>query len=956
MKETFACFALLCFVTLSCGAPDEEEPSLAKRSNAVQTVKMLPRWKSEEEKSNPELTVLGNSIRASSSQYYALTVPPQSRNFRMMTEWEQMTGVLLAVPGNMGQSVNNSIADMVVNGAGYVDFYIVVPDSWTASWFSGVLKNRGMSDSLISQKVHFINATLDSIWMIDFGPFPVISEDDRVAFVDFRYYSERVNDDAIPTKLGTYFGTTTYRAGLNFEGGNLQMDEVGTCYTSQGVYQENPSMTASQIERVFTTYLGCKKLIVMEPLEDGTSHIDMFMKVAGKDKVILGQATTSTATSQTVQTLEQDAQILSGATAADGTPITVYRIPMPYQRDGVWRTYTNSTMANGVNLWPVYSVSSSQQQQAANVWQSALPSWTHIPIMSDEIITWGGAMHCISRTIPAKTYKKWVADGRCVSGKCQAVPGGYDGSCSTSADCYGPKWLCSNAYCAWPNDCGSLTSTGCCDGQVIRYCANGIANAIDCTSLPSCGWDSSSSFYDCLTSGGSDPSGTYPKSCSGSCVPNCAGKECGDDGCGGSCGTCPSGKTCQNYQCVGCTPNCAGKECGDDGCGGQCPPGCSGTQVCSNGKCVEQWPPQCLGDTGPSVDTCPNGLTDIGCCDNGRLLYCWENQLWCMDCAADGYVCGWYRGDNQNPAGYYCGPRSILLPSDPSGQYPSDCPKPCVPNCAGKQCGDDGCGGSCGTCPSDKTCQNYQCVGCMPNCAGKDCGDDGCGGICGLCPSGKICYQNYKCVDCSPDCTNKQCGDDGCGGSCGTCPSGKTCQNYQCVGCTPNCAGKDCGDDGCGGSCGACPSGYDCSTTGKCIPWCTRDCTNKECGDDNCGGSCGTCPSGKTCQNYQCVEICVPNCAGKECGDNGCGGSCGECKSGYTCDEFHCKLARSEDATQADISGDSQTGDIPSSGNSNNKGGGCSATNSGSAFWLYALLTMVFLFIGGRARHRTGIL
>jgi agmatine/peptidylarginine deiminase len=832
MRKISACFVLLCVVTLSCGAPDEGEPNLLKKSNAVQTVKMLPKWKSEEEKSNPELAVLGNSIRASSSQYYALTVPPQSRNFRMMTEWEQMTGVLLAVPGNMGQSVNNSIADMVVNGAAYVDFYIVVPDSSTASWFSGVLRNRGMSDSLISQKVHFINATLDSIWMIDFGPFPVISEDDRVAFVDFRYYSERVNDDAIPTKLGTYFGTTTYRAGLNFEGGNLQMDEVGTCYTSQGVYQENPSMTASQIERVFTTYLGCKKLIVMEPLEDGTAHIDMFMKVVGKNKVILGQATTSTATSRTVQTLEHDAEILSGATAADGTPITVYRIPMPYQRDGVWRTYTNSTMANGVNLWPVYSVSSSLQQQAANVWQSALPSWTHIPIMSDEIITWGGAMHCISRTIPAKTYKKWVPDGRCVSGKCQAVPGGYDGSCSTSADCYGPKWLCSNAYCAWPNDCGSLTSVGCCDGQVVRYCANGIANAIDCTSLPSCGWDSSSSFYDCLTSGGSDPSGTYPKSCSGSCVPNCAGKECGDDGCGG-----------------------------------QCPPGCSGTQVCSNGKCVEQWPPQCLGDTGPSADTCPNGLTDIGCCDNGRLLYCWENHLWCMDCAADGYVCGWYRGDNQYPAGYYCGPQSILLPSDPSRQYPPDCPKPCVPNCAGKQCG-----------------------------------------------------------------------DDGCGGSCGTCPSGKTCQNYQCVGCTPNCAGKECGDDGCGGSCGACPSGYDCSTTGKCIPWCTRDCTNKECGDDNCGGSCGTCPSGKTCQNYQCVEICVPNCAGKECGDNGCGGSCGECKPGYTCDGFYCKLAGSQDATQADISVDSQTGDIPSSGNSNNKGGGCSATNSGSAVWLLCLV------------------
>ena len=914
MKEIFNCFVLFWFFAFSCGVPDQEEPDLLKKPSAVQSVKMLPKWKSEEEKSNPELAVLANNIRASSSQYYALTVPPQSRNFRMMTEWEEMAGVLLAVPGDMGRDVNNSIADMVKNGAPYVDFYIVVPNSSTGSWFSSVLRNRGMSDSLIAEKVHYIYASLDSIWMIDFGPFPVISEDGRVAFVDFRYYSERAYDDAIPTKLGIYLGTTTYRAGLDFEGGNLQMDEVGTCYTSQGVYHENPWMTASQIERVFTTYLGCKKLFVMEPLEDGTSHIDMFMKVVGKNKVILGQATTSTATSETVQTLERDAQILNGATAADGTPITVYRIPMPYQKDGVWRTYTNSTMANGVNLWPVYSVSTSQQQQALNVWQTALPSWTHIPILSDEIIRWGGAMHCISRTIPAKTYTKWVADGRCVSGKCQAPPGGYDGSCSTSADCYGPKWLCSNAYCAWPNNCGSLTSTGCCDGEVVRYCANGIANAIDCTTLPSCGWDSASSFYDCLTSGGSDPSGTYPKSCQGSC-----------------------------------TPNCAGKECGDDGCGGQCPPGCSGTQVCNNGKCVEQWPPQCLGDAGPSLDTCPDGLTDIGCCENGRLVYCWEGELWCMDCGADGYVCGWYGGDYRYPPGYYCGPQDLLLPMDPSGQHPVECPKPCVPNCTGKQCGDDGCGGSCGTCPSGKICQNYQCVDiCVPDCSGKECGDDGCGGSCGTCPSGKTC-QNYQCVDtCVPECSGKECGDDGCGGSCGTCPSGKICQNYQCVDiCVPDCSGKECGSDGCGGSCGTCPQGHDCSTTGKCIPWCTRDCTNKECGDDGCGGSCGTCPSGKTCQNYRCVDFCIPNCAGKECGDNGCGGSCGECPAGYTCDGFQCRLAASQDATQGDLSNDLQTTQ------NNNKGGGCSATHGASGVWLYAWMLVGFLVMrAGVSRRR----
>lgn len=36
------------------------------------------------------------------------------------------------------------------------------------------------------------------------------------------------------------------------------------------------------------------------------------------------------------------------------------------------------------------------------------------------------------------------------------------------------------------------------------------------------------------------------------CVPACEGKQCGDDGCGGSCGVCADGCTCIDGQCAGC--------------------------------------------------------------------------------------------------------------------------------------------------------------------------------------------------------------------------------------------------------------------------------------------------------------------------------------------------------------------------------------------------------------------
>jgi hypothetical protein len=72
------------------------------------------------------------------------------------------------------------------------------------------------------------------------------------------------------------------------------------------------------------------------------------------------------------------------------------------------------------------------------------------------------------------------------------------------------------------------------------------------------------------------------------------------------------------------------------------------------------------------------------------------------------------------------GMAKTLLDGVPSGQPPATL-------CLGRTCGDDGCGGSCGTCANGTTCSaDGSCVGaCVPSCTGKACGEsDGCGGVC----------------------------------------------------------------------------------------------------------------------------------------------------------------------------------------------------------------------------------
>jgi hypothetical protein len=141
---------------------------------------------------------------------------------------------------------------------------------------------------------------------------------------------------------------------------------------------------------------------------------------------------------------------------------------------------------------------------------------------------------------------------------------------------------------------------------------------------------------------------------------------------------------------------------------------------------------------------------------------------------------------------------------------------------------------------------------CTPNCAGRTCGDNGCGGMCGACPMGQTCSAGGTCaavMTCQPSCGGRMCGPDGCGGSCGTCPGGGSCNPMTGTCCTPNCAGRSCGPDGCGGTCGTCTGSLACdSVRGTCTPTCTPTCAGRNCGLNSCGtGSCGTCAVGQSC-------------------------------------------------------------------------------------------------------------
>ncbi len=375
------------------------------------------------------------------------------------------------------------------------------------------------------------------------------------------------------------------------------------------------------------------------------------------------------------------------------------------------------------------------------------------------------------------------------------------------------------------------------------------------------------------------------------CAPNCQSKQCGGDGCGGTCGACTGSQdACVDGACV-CQGACAGLDCGPDGCGGSC-------GACDDGiPCTD--------------DLCQGGL----CASTIGAYYCLIEET-CVPSGSENLVnpcekCkpltdqeGWTPREDGVP----CGATAIC--------WQGACCDPAA-NCAGKDCGDDGCGWVCGACGTNEVCEDdglcacdagsapcdgaccepgQVCCGacCFPACGGKNCGGDGCGGDCGACTGQEACVAGL-CV-CQPACSGLNCGPDGCGGDCGECSGQDVCLDGACI-CQADCGGKNCGPDGCGGTCGSCGDNETCTGGGICDcaeggaacgggccatgeichadACCAPDCAEKQCGDDGCGGSCGACIGQDACVAGLCV--CQAACTGKECGDDGCGGTCGEC-------------------------------------------------------------------------------
>ncbi|MDB5037340.1 MAG: agmatine deiminase [Bacteriovoracaceae bacterium] len=262
---------------------------------------------------------------------------------------------------------------------------------------------------------NFFSIPYGDIWLRDTAPLFLKSKDQKTAAARFSFngWGNKYNlphDPQIASRISETLSknikTVSYTWVL--EGGSLEVDDVGTCLTTEQCLlnpNRNPSFSKSVIETKLKDSLGVKKILWLKDglLNDHTDgHIDTLARFAPNGFVICMRAQKDS--DPNAQTLEKISNDLSTFTNAMGERLKILEIPSPGEikdEDGILMpaSYVNFYISNEAVIVPTYE--SDYDEQAVNMIGQYFPDRKTIGRSAKNILKGGGAFHCITQQVPS---------------------------------------------------------------------------------------------------------------------------------------------------------------------------------------------------------------------------------------------------------------------------------------------------------------------------------------------------------------------------------------------------------------------------------------------------------------------------------------------------------------------------------------------------------------------------
>ena len=369
------------------------------------------------------------------------TVEPQTGNspfalgFRMPAEWEPHDATWLAWPHNKSdwpgkfEPIPWVYAEIIRHLTRVERVELIVADEAAEQRAREILHRANVLPDDPAQhhpNLRFHRWPTNRGWLRDTGAIFVRRKrpdgELDIAACDWRFnawakYKDWQLDDQLPARIASLLripahqpqvalGTKQHHVVL--EGGSIDVNGQGTLITTEEcllseVQQRNPGVTREQIERVFSDYLGVKKVLWLERGivgDDTHGHVDDITRFVGKRTIVT--CIEEDPQDPNFQPLRENYRRLARMTDQSGKPFQVETLPMPapviFRGQRLPASYANFYIASGVVLVPVFN--DPNDRVALNTLAELMPKHEIVPIYCGDLV-WGlGTIHCMTQQQP----------------------------------------------------------------------------------------------------------------------------------------------------------------------------------------------------------------------------------------------------------------------------------------------------------------------------------------------------------------------------------------------------------------------------------------------------------------------------------------------------------------------------------------------------------------------------
>jgi agmatine/peptidylarginine deiminase len=322
--------------------------------------------------------------------------------FRMIPEWEKMSGVILNWPV-FYPPLWNVYRDMI-EALDHVRTYLRVPQGYLGAASLAWLQGRGIDLG----RVQAIPGPIGDIWPRDhsplFGVDTYSGEPIAHKFAFAAYYEEYREKYRHIVEVDDAFAWTEgfrlARSEIMMDGGSVVTDGDGTYVITRRVIEDNDRI--ANVREKIRAWLGADRLVVVdEEPGDMLGHVCNF-KFIGRGTAVVGRPDRkNTPLSRYLSEVASELSDL-GYDVAELPCGTEFKHCPGWEYENYPGAYANSLMVNRRILVPQYSREdmSDLNARALETYAELLPGWEIVPIEASIIGNGGGAINCSSKEVP----------------------------------------------------------------------------------------------------------------------------------------------------------------------------------------------------------------------------------------------------------------------------------------------------------------------------------------------------------------------------------------------------------------------------------------------------------------------------------------------------------------------------------------------------------------------------